>query len=272
MNDMANVNLPGGMPRQPAERATIAEQHFGHNRAPVADALRADYADLVAYVSAELARLRSVDRQIKLGAAGDEAIAVEAVKSLRGIFAEVEAMRKAEGGPLFEAKKVIDGFFADLTGQVKDLGDRINRRLDDHANDVAREERRKAEEAAKLARAEAERERQRSEAAKSVQAASKADTRASAAEERAAEAEALAAAADSDLAKGRVGSGVSATTVWSAQIEDAAALRASMGPLGQWLDDKAIEAALAKAVKVQKATLAIPGVRPVPQTKTTVRR
>lgn len=237
-------------------RTPVVDQIFGHNKAPIDEVLDADFADLRAGI-AQL--IHEVSEAVPNKIAGDDDLSAagDGIKRLRAGIKRLDEIRDTEGRPMLEAKRTLDAFFKTQMRVVEDAIAPIQKNADTYvrARAAADAERRRRQEAE--ARAEAEKARQKAENAKSAEAAAKAIEKAEAAE-AAAEA---AAAGNAEPIRGS-GSTVSTRKAWRYEIEDHAALEASLGPLGPYLAPDAVERAIAAAVKVRKGATAIPGVRP----------
>lgn len=251
------------------QKLPVAEQVFGHNKAPMGEVLALDFAELASDAARLVAEAEKLPKTIKtdaeLGGFG------QVVTKLRAMSATVDSTRKDEGKPLLDATRELNAWFNEIKGRV----DAARETLEEAASDYQR-----AKEAAKRAEAaEAARKlREQEEAARrkaaettgtaAARAEGRAENLASAAERAQAEAEAKPA----DLVRTSVG-GVtaSAKAVWTFRITDRAALIASLGPLGPFLPIADIEKAIRSVVRIQKDAASIPGVEVFSDTKATFR-
>lgn len=253
------------------KRKTVVDQVFGDNKAPIADVMAADFAELKAEVDAFVAKMKAADKAPKTDE--DQAELGKVIMDGRALWKRADSLREVEKAPILNAGRELDGWFkgllADLVGKGKDLQDRA----DTYARQKAAEERARQKAIEDAARAKAEEERQKAEAAKTAAGASKAEGRAEALEAKADAAAAAAGQADADLVRSRVG-GVtsSAKGAWVGAITDYQAAIGPLGSLGAFLKRDAIEAALNSMAKVQKEGAAWPGVSFYQETKATFRR
>lgn len=252
-------------------RTPIAEQIFGANKAPLPTVLEADFAELRAEVEAAVERAKAMPQAIRNEQ--DLADVGGCIDMLRRLEKRVDGTRMDEGRPLLDAQRGINDYFKTLAGHLTSAASGLQRTADEHARQKAAEERARREREAAEARRKAEEERQKAEAARTDAAAAKAEGRAEALDARAERAEQAATASAADLVRTRVG-GVtaSAKTVWEFRIVDRAALVASMGPLGPFIDAASVEKAIRSVVRVQKDATAIPGVEVFDDVKSTFRR
>lgn len=256
------------MEKTPA-RASVVDQIFGHNKAPVAEVLNADFADLVKEVDGLVANAGTMPKKIKDEA--DLGMIGNCIVDLRSLKGRVDGHRKDEGGPAFEAKKQIDGFFNDLAEKLAKAGSDLQATADEYSRRKAAEERAKREEEARKARAAEEAERRKAEEAASAGGAARATGRAEHFAAAADAAEKAAGAKASDLTRTRAG-GVtsSAKTSWDFVIEDYG--RIDLNVLRPYLPRADVEKAIRSAVRVQKGDTAILGVRVFQDTKASFRR
>lgn len=247
-------------------RTPVADQIFGHNKAPIDEVLKADFADLTKEVEGLCAEAGKAPKRIRneddLGTIGNF------FADLRALKGRIEGIRKDEGEPMLSAKRALDGFFKDLAAELEKVGDDLQATADEYTRRKAAEERARREEEARKAREREERERQKAEAG-NIKAAGRAEQYEAQAE--AAEKAAIAGAAD--LTRTRAG-GVtsSAKTVWDFRIDDYTALQSSLGPLGPFIDRKDVEKAIRSVVRIQKGNTSLPGVAVFEDVKSTFRR
>lgn len=241
-------------------RRPTVDQVFGDNKAPMADVLNSDFEDLSARVSAMAMLLKGSNKKIT-NDDGNAAVG-KLVIDARNLVKEVEGTRTAEGKPLLEATRELNGFFNQLKAIVEDDLTPLKKRANDYAAEKAAAARAKALREAEAARKKAEAARRKAEEAKTAQGAGAAEGRAEAQENLAATLEDKAQANAADLTRSRAGGVTSSTrTSWEFIIEDRPALIASLGPLGHFIDQAAIEKAIRSVVRIQKDQATIPGVR-----------
>ncbi len=252
-------------------RNPIVEQIFGANKAPLPIVLETDFADLSAKVEAAEERASKLPRQIKT--AEDQEQIMVCMADLRDLSKRIDRIRLDEGEPLRSAQKGINDHFKGLDARLATATGPLQRAADDHARRKVAEERARREREAQEARAKAEAERAKAEAARSANAAAKAEGRAEAAAAQAEAAEKAATAKAGDMARTRAG-GVtsSAKTVWQFRITDYHALTATMGALGNFIDQASVEKAIRSMVRIQKGATSLPGVEVFEDVVATARR
>ncbi len=247
-------------------RKSVAEQLFGHNKPPVEEVLKADFADLIKEVDAFIGdagkapkKIKTPDDLTKLGLC---------ITDLRSMTKRVEGIRQEEGKPLFDAKKQVDAFFNDLATKLSEAAKTLQNRADDYTRAKVAEEKARREAEAKKAQEKAD-----AEAAKADEGNARA---AGNAEKYAAQAETAAKRATSsnaDLARTKQ-SGVtaSARTSWDFRIDDYPKVQTSLGPLGPFLARADVEKAIRSVVRIQKGNTALPGVAVFENVQSTFRR
>ncbi len=237
-------------------RRTVGEQIFGQNRAPIADVLAADFAELFAEADKLAAEVKA--RPTKVKDETDFAALGAVANKVRALTKRLDDTRKAETDPLrqagIEIKAGFDEFIAKLTDAFAPHQAAANAYT---AEKAARERRQREEEARRL------REKAEAEARKAEQASG---ARAARAEGRA---EALAAQADkldqgvsaADTVRTRVAGGGVATarTSWDFSVEDYGAL--DLNELRAFLPQTDIDKAIRSAVRVQKGNTRLRGVK-----------
>ena len=250
-------------------RQPVVDQIFGANKAPLAEILPKDFADMVKEVEAFADKAGKMPKKVKndtdLGMIGT------CVADIRDLSKRVDDQRKTEGDPLFKAKKELDAFF-------NGLGERLtaaSKPLMDAANDYNREK--QAKERARLKReADELREREEAEWAKAAETTSavqgaRAEGRA---EQFAGQAERLEQQANgstADLTRTRsAGVTASATTKFDFRITDYDAI--PLDRLRPYFTRDAVEAAIRSLVRIQRGAAALPGVEVFPDVKTNFRR
>lgn len=167
--------------------------------------------------------------------------------------------------------------------RIAEVAQAEERRLRDEADaaakaaDAAAAAQRQAKTNEERAAAQAEQQRQETLAAAARKGAEGAEKEAGKAERQADVHERIAGAEGGALSRvSTAGSSASVTKEWTHAIIDAAALMASLGPLGAYLSNDTISQAIARAVRERAAagsaaSLAIPGVRVFEQPKVNVR-
>lgn len=252
-------------------RRTVVDQIFGDNKAPIADVLTADFAELKAEVDAFVVKMKTANKAPKTDE--EQAALGKLIMDGRALWKRADGMREVEKAPVLNAGRELDGYFKGLLADLVGTGTDLQKTADAYARQKAAEERARAQREADAARAKAEEERQKAEAAKTAAGAAKAEGRAEALEAKAEAAQASAGAADADLVRSRVG-GVtaSATGAWTARIDDYSAATAPLGSLGVFLKADAIQTALNAMAKTQKGLAKWPGVVFLQETKATFRR
>lgn len=248
------------------QRKPVAAQIFGDNRAPVEDVLNADFADLTARAEAMAQRLQD-EAPDKVDSDEDMLFVGRLITDARALAKELEAERSDQSGPLFQAKKKIDGFFKDLTALIERAEKPLRDRADDYTRRKAAEEREIARRKAEEARRREEEARRKSEEAKSAEAGGRAAARA---ETYAAQADAEEKSASEARTKVS-GGGVTASgrAVWTFHIDDYAAL--DLNDLKPFIDRKAVEQAIRSYVRIQKDQARLKGVSIYQDTKTQFR-
>lgn len=248
-------------------RLPIAEQIFGHNKAPLADVLAADFAEL--FADADKLADKAKARPAKIKDEADFAATGALANEVRAFTKRLDDARKAETDPLRTAGIEIKAAFDVLI-------DKLNAAFAPHqdaANSYVREkdarERREREEAARKIREQEERERQKAETA-SGQTAARAEGRA----------EALAAQADkleqgggsaADAVRTKISGGGVATARqgWDFSVPDYGAL--DLNELRTVLPRADIDKAIRSIVRIQKGDTNLKGVKVFPATSASFR-
>ena len=250
-------------------RVPIAEQVFGHNKAPMAEVLALDFAELARDAAALIEAASKLPKSIKTDAElGDFG---HVVTKLRALASTVDGTRKDEGKPLLDATRDLNGFFNELKAGLDEARGTLEGVASDYQR--AKEAAKRAEAAAAARKLREQEDAARAKAAESTgttaaRAEGKADNLASAAERH----EADAAAKTADLVRTTVGGvTVSAKSVWTFRIDDYAALEATMGPLGPYFTEDAVKAAIRSLMRLRKGAVALPGVAIIEDTKATIR-
>ncbi len=252
-------------------RSPVVDQIFGANKAPLGAVLQTDFEDLAAEVEGARTRANALPQKVK---SDDDQAAIGAfVVDMRDLAKRIEGIRVEEGKPLLEAQRGLNAHFKGLVEELTGVVNPLQTASDDYARRKAAEERARREREAADARAKAEAERLKSEQARSAETAAKAAARAAEAEARADRHEQAANASTADTVRARHG-GVtsSAKTVWAFEITDYPALTATLGPLGNFIDQASVEKAVRSMVRIQKGSTSLPGVRVFEETKSTFRR
>ncbi|KQI68721.1 hypothetical protein AN189_07425 [Loktanella sp. 3ANDIMAR09] len=238
---------------------------FGDNRAPIAEVLPADHADLVAEINRACVDAKN-RTPAKITTENELTDAGKIITELRALAKKADGVRSDEKAPIIETGRAIDGFFRDLIQMIDGAITPLRSAADDFARRRAAEEaaRRRREE--EIAREKAAAAQKRAENAKSPEAAAKA-----AAEQEAQEA--VASGAAQAKTQPVRGNGVTAGTrkTWDFEILDSSALRQSLGALGPFLDEASLEKAIRSFVKIHKGSTALPGVRAFEKTTTQFR-
>lgn len=246
------------------ETARIAEQIFGHNKAPLDEVLAKDFAELAAEVDAAVKKITA--RPAKIKDETDFAATGELVISARKLTKRLEETRKDETDPLFQAQKAIKAHFDAMADRITKALAPHQRAADDYTRAKEAEERRRREEEARKAREREEAERRKVEEAKTVDGAARAEGRA---EALAAEAERLeqggGTAADAVRTKVAGGGVATAATKWDFSIENYDAI--DLNKLRPFLNRDHVEAAIRSMVRVQKGNTELPGVKVFQDTK-----
>jgi len=251
------------------QRVPIAEQVFGHNKAPMGEVLALDFTEIskeaAALVEAAGKLPKSIKTDAELGEFG------QVVTRLRALATTVDNNRKDEGKPLLDATRDLNAWFNELKagldgarGKLEGVASDYQRAKEAAKRAEAAEAARKLREQEDVARAKAA----ESSGAVAARAEGKADNLASAADRH----EATVGAKTADLVRTSVG-GVtaSAKSVWTFRIKDYEALAATMGPLGPYLAQADVEKAIRSLVKLRKGGTSLPGVEVFEDTKATFR-
>lgn len=249
-------------------RTPVVDQIFGHNKAPIADVLTADFSDLIAEAEALVERAKN-EAPAKVKNDTDLLVIGGIMTAIREFEKRVDAIRDAEGKPAFQAHRAINSFFKDAIAPVQIAAKPLQDLADDFARRKQAEERAAAARRAEDARRKEEEARRKAEEAKTATGAGRA----------AAQAEALAAQAEKDEDTAARGSGavkasaggVSAGSraAWVFRIDDYNQI--DLNALRPFIERKAIEAAIRAQVRVQKENAVIAGVTVYQDTKATFR-
>ena len=245
----------------------VVDQIFGDNKAPIAEVLPKDFAEITKEVETFIANAAKLPKKLKddtdLGVFGQH------VTDLRAIAKRVEGLRTDEGAPLLAATKALNAFF----GGLKDRLDAARSTLEAAATDYQRakdaaERERKRREAEDLRQRE-EAERAKAETATGV-AGARAEGRAEQLASQAERAERQANASTADTVRTKVGGVIaSATTKWDFEITDYDAI--DLNKLRPFLIRADVEKAVRSFVRIQKGSAVIPGVRVFEDVKATFR-
>lgn len=250
----------------------VVDQVFGANKAPMAEVLDADFAELRGEIDALVGRMREA---FKTPPKTDEDNAAlgRVILDARALWNKADGLREGEKRPILNAGRELDAWFKDTLAALVKGRDTLQGQADAYTRQKAAEARAKAQREAEEARAKAEAERQKAEEAKTAVGAARAEGRAEALESKADTAAAVAASSKADLVRARVdGVSASAKGTWIATINDYQAAIGPLGALGHFLKREAVEAALNSLAKVQKAGAAWPGVSFTQDVKATFRR
>ncbi|MCA1776110.1 MAG: hypothetical protein LC676_11010 [Loktanella sp.] len=159
------------------DKTPIAEQVFGDNKAPIDDALAADYADAQAMVDD---MVRRFEEEAPAEIAGDQdMLAIGAIiTDARKLTKQIDAARTREGKPLYDAKRSVDFFFKDMIARLEKAEKVVQERADAYTRRKQAEEREIARRRAEEARQREEDARRRAEESKSAEAGGRAAARA----------------------------------------------------------------------------------------------
>ncbi|SHE77972.1 hypothetical protein SAMN05444339_10240 [Loktanella atrilutea] len=256
--------MPDGS-HSPVKQTLVVDQVFGANKAPVAEVLAADFDDLLAEIEKTCSDAKD-GAPAKVTTEADLITAGRHVTALGALSKRIDAARAEQKRPITDTGRAIDSFFRIAEDRVAAAALPIRRAADEHARRVAAEERERQRRVQEDAKRKAEAAQARADNAKSEGAAARA----------AAEAEAQSAIADGATANKAApvraeGVTASARTSWDFAIDDNGALRATLGQLGPFLDDAAIEKAVRAIVRIHKGNTSLPGVRVFESTKATFR-
>lgn len=254
------------------KRKQVVDQIFGDNKAPIAEVLAADFAELKAEVDAFVALMREAAKSPPKSDE-DQAALGKIIMDGRALWNRADGQREAEKRPILDAGRALDAWFKETLASLVKGRDHLQGMADAYARQRAAEERARALREAEEARRREEEERAKAEAAKTASGAARAEGRAEAAAQKAEAAEATVAASDADLIRSRVG-GVtaSATGAWTARIDDYSAAIQPLGTLGIFLKEGDVQAALNSMAKTQKTRAQWPGVVFLRDARATFRR
>lgn len=246
------------------ERIPIAEQIFGHNKAPLDEVLEKDFAELAEDVDKSVKAIDSRPAKVKDDA--DFAAVGEIAIAARNLIKRIEELRKDETDPLFKAQKAIKAHFDIMAERLASAVKPHQNAADTYTRAKAAEARRRADDEARRLR-----EKEAAERAKAEQGAGAAAARAEGrAEQLAAQADAVQARADQsvgDHVRTRTSGGGTATarTSWEFAIENYDAI--DLNKLRPFLNRDHVEQAIRSMVRVQKGNTVLPGVRVFEETK-----
>lgn len=241
-------------------RTPVVHQIFGSNRAPLDAVLKADFTDLTTRVSKMVERAATLPTKVLTE---EQYLAIGTyVVDAREVAKMAEALRTAEKEPLLSATRELDAFFKGLVNQLTDAVKPLQAGADSYVARIEAEKREAARREAEAARAKAAEEERKAEEARRADHAARAAGRAEELHAKADEAEARAMASSADLTRAR-GDGVTASskTAVTWEFTDKAALFESLGPLGTFMAEPAVVAAINSMVRVQKMRTQLPGVR-----------
>lgn len=252
-------------------KTPVVEQIFGSNKAPLEEVLAADFGDIEADIAAAEAKAAALPATCSSDA--DLAAIGNCVADLRSLSKRIDGVRMEEGRPLLEAQRGINDFFKTFAARIDRATAGAQRAADDYNRRKAAEERARREREAAEQRRKEEEARAKAEAARSAAAAARAEGVADLAAFRAERAEQAATASTADLVRTRAaGVTASAKTIWDFRITDYAALSASLGPLGPFIDRASVEKAIRSMVRIQKGATTLPGVEAFEDIQSTFRR
>lgn len=252
-------------------RLPVVDQIFGHNKAPVETVLAADFADLIKDVAAVIAAANEAPTAIKNDA--DLASLGQCILDLKAVSKRVDGQRKEEVDPALAAQRSINAFFGEHIDALGAAAKRLQAAADDYTRRKEAEARAEAQRKAEEARQREEEARRKAEEAASASTAARAEGRAEQHASAAERAEDAASGKASDLVRTKVGGmTASATTKWDFRIKDSEALRSTLGALGPYFTDDAIEKAVRSLVRVRKGGASLSGVEVFEDTKATFRK
>ena len=105
------------------QKLPVAEQVFGHNKAPLGEVLALDFAELVRDAASLIDAARKLPKTIKTDAElGDFG---QVVTKLRALASTVDGTRKDEGKPLLDATRDLNGWFNELKASLDDARARL---------------------------------------------------------------------------------------------------------------------------------------------------
>ncbi|WP_336801757.1 hypothetical protein [Kaistia sp. MMO-174] len=253
------------------ERKPVAEQIFGHNKAPLADVLANDFRDLEKLVGDAVELFSKTPAKCKTEE--DFKALGKLIISARQIGKQVEEARKDETDPLFKAQKSIKAHFDAMADRVTAAIAPLQSAADTYVRErQAQEKREREEEARKLREKEedARRKAQEAEAAGRTAVAGRAEDRAEALAERA-EAIETSSTSAADVVRTRVAGGgvATASAKWDFRIADYDAI--DLNKLRPFLNRDHVEAGIRSMVRVQKGNTSLVGVEVFQETKAAFR-
>lgn len=245
----------------PPIKRTVAEQIFGQNKAPVADVLAADFAELFAEADKLAAEVKGRPTKIK-----DEADfgAVGAVANkVRALAKRLDETRLGETNPIRQAGIDIKAAFDTKIAAIEAAFAPHQTAANTYTTEKAARERKAREDAARKVRDQEEAERNKAQGTGA--AAARAEGRA---EALAAQAEKLeqggGSAADAVRTKVAGGGVATAKTTWDFSVADYSAL--DLNELRHYLPRADIDKAIRSAMRVQKGDTTLKGVKVFPVT------
>jgi hypothetical protein len=233
---------------------------IGHNAPPLGERLASDYEELAERIA--VAVTAAMDTPAVVETEAQNSALGAHVKALRGLAQETEGKRKGEVDPILASQREVNSFFRTLSDKLDRSKEILEARGKRFLDAKAAEERKRREEAARVAREEQEaRERAAraaEEAGRVVQAEIELD-RAVAAERRASLAEEAAQDGAAELARTRMSGGGLATlrTEWTFEVQDFA--KVPLDQLRAFISEDAITKAVRGFVRAGGRQLA--GVR-----------
>lgn len=241
-------------------RIPIVDQVFGHNKAPIDEVLKADFADMQAAIADLLNEAGNLPA--KVNSDDDQASVGRWIVKARAYLKRADEVRQAENKPVLAAQRAINAFFAQIAAPVEEAAKNAQRLADDFVRRKEAEARAKAQREAEEARRKAQEAEERAARAKSAEAAGKAEGRAEALHAAADAAEERALAAANDLTRYRAeGVTSSARTQWTWEFTDQSATYATLGPLGNFMAEADVTKAINAMVRAQKGRASLPGIR-----------
>jgi hypothetical protein len=248
------------------------------NNPPLVDPEQIAQRHKAAFVAASEVLKLAADWPAEVNGPADLEVLTAGVRSIMGAAKTLDGCRTLEKRRFDDAGKEVQGLFLPRLTKLEAAKQAALGAITRHNRKIEEEQRRLAAEAAQRERVEMER---RQAAAAALEAQGHADV-AETVMDTAVEAERMAERLDrqatgsaADLVRTHTAGGtVTSATSMAFEIEDGAALRSSLGTLGDYIDqpsiDKAIRAYM-KAMKLAGRDLAVPGVRFFADSKARVR-
>lgn len=247
------------------ERLPVVDQVFGHNKAPLEEVLKADFADMQAAIATLLAEAGDLPKKVN---SDDDQIAVGRwIVKARAYAKRADEVRQAENKPVLAAQRGINAFFAAIADPIEKAVKNAQAMADDFVRRKEAEERARAQREAEEARRKAQEAEERAARAKSAEAAGKAEGKAEALHAAADAAEERALTAAAELTRHRAeGVTSSAQARWDWEFTDKDEVYGTLGILGNFIAEAAVVTAINGMVRAQKGRASLPGIRVFPKT------